>query len=73
MPRLTSATILALLLLPAGAYAQRGISPSVASLAVHDVNEVFLGVTNRGAFGLRLTDTGAPGNFPRGTPNGYLF
>jgi hypothetical protein len=75
MSRLTSATIglAAVALLPAGSFAQRGISPSVASLAVHDVNQVFLRVTNRGAIGLRLTDTGAPGNFPRGTPNRYLF
>ncbi|HJU86879.1 MAG TPA: hypothetical protein VJ788_05885, partial [Gemmatimonadota bacterium] len=74
MPRLTPATILAVIaLFPAAARAQRDVTPSVASLAVHDVNEVFLRVTNRGAFGLRLTDTGAPGNFPRGTPNRYLF
>ena len=75
MPRLISATIglVALALLPGAAQAQRGIAPSVASLAVHDVNEVFLRVTNRGAFGLRLTDTGAPGNFPIGSPNRYLF
>ena len=75
MPRLIPATILAALaLLPAGAYAQRGISPSAFSLAAHDVNEVFLGVTNRGAFGVVLTSTGSPTNFfPRGTPNQYLF
>jgi hypothetical protein len=74
MSRLITSAIglAALALLPAAAEAQREITPSVASLAVHDVNEVFLRVTNRGAFGLRLTDT-PPGNFPIGTPNRYLF
>lgn len=76
MPRLTAAATIALAALgslPAAAQAQREIKPSVASLATHDVNEVFLRVTNRGSFGLRLTDTSPPGNFPRGTPNRYLF
>ncbi|MGH7567311.1 MAG: FlgD immunoglobulin-like domain containing protein [Gemmatimonadota bacterium] len=76
MPRLIAATpiaLVALVLLPAAARAQREVAPSVASLAVHDVNEVFLRVTNRGSFGLRLMDINPPGNFPRGTPNRYLF
>ena len=75
MPRLTAATIAlaALASQPVMARAQREITPSVASLAVHDVNDVFLRVTNRGSYGLRLTETNPPGNFPRGTPNRYLF
>ena len=76
MPRLIPATIgvLALALLPTAAQAQRGILPSVISIGAHDVNEVFLGVTNRGAFGLQRADIGMPGNFfPIATPNVYLF
>ena len=76
MPRLTAAATIALFgiaFVPAAALAQRELGPSVASLAVHDVNDVFLRVTNRGSYGLRLTTTGDAGNFPRGTPNGYLF
>jgi hypothetical protein len=75
MPRLIPTTILAMLaLLPTGAYAQRGISPSVFSLAEHDVNDAFLRVTNRGAYGVRRADTDTPGNFfPIGTSNVYLF
>lgn len=76
MPRLIPATIgvLALALLPTAAQAQRGILPSVISIGAHDVNEVFLGVTNRGAYGLRRADIGMPGNFfPIATPNVYLF
>jgi hypothetical protein len=76
LPRLIAAITIALAALasvPRAARAQRDLAPSVASLAVHDVNDVFLRVTNRGSFGLRLTDVNPPGNFPRGTPNRYLF
>ncbi|HUF88883.1 MAG TPA: T9SS type A sorting domain-containing protein [Gemmatimonadota bacterium] len=75
MPRLTVSIVVlgALASLPATALGQREISPSVASLAAHDVNDVFLRVTNRGSYGLRLNETTPPGNFPRGTANRYLF
>jgi hypothetical protein len=63
----------ALAFVPRPARAQRDLAPSVASLAVHDVNDVFLRVTNRGSFGLRGAEMNSPGNFPRGTPNRYLF
>ena len=63
-----------LALLPTGARAQRDIAPSVISIGGHDVNEVFLRITNRGAFGLHRADINSPGNFfPIGTPNVYLF
>lgn len=51
--------------------AAQKLEPAVGSLVPHDVNEVFLRVSNRGQFG--LSGEGAPGNFPRGTPNRYLF
>lgn len=75
MPRLIPATIglAALALAPAVASAQRGIAPSVASLGVHDVNEVFLRVTNRGSYGVSRNEPQPPGNFPIGTANRYLF
>ena len=75
MSRLTALMIAMgiLVSVPAIGLAQRGLRPSVASLAVHDVNQVFLRVTNRGSYGLRLEQTNPPGNFPRGTPNNYLF
>ncbi|HEY7471337.1 MAG TPA: T9SS type A sorting domain-containing protein [Gemmatimonadota bacterium] len=76
MPRLTAAAIASvgiLTLVPAAARAQRDLEPSVASLGAHDVNQVFLRVTNRGAYGLRLEQSNSPGNFPRGTLNSYLF
>lgn len=75
MPRLTAATIALgmLAFVPAAARAQRDLVPSVASLGAHDVNQVFLRVTNRGSYGLRLEQTNSPGNFPRGTLNSYLF
>ena len=77
MPRLTAVTCAALAALaisPAALQAQRELEHSVASLAVHDVNEIFLRVTNRGAYGLRgRGELTPPGNFPRGTPNRYLF
>ena len=76
MPRLTtvpSAALLALVISPSVVHAQRELDSSVASLAAHDVNQVFLRVTNRGAYGLRLTETNPPGTFPIGTPNVYLF
>lgn len=76
MPRLTavlSAALLALVISPTVIHAQRELDSSVASLAAHDVNEVFLRVTNRGAYGLRLAETNPPGTFPIGTPNVYLF
>ena len=75
MPRLTVATIALgmLAFVPTAARAQRDLVPSVASLGAHDVNQVFLRVTNRGSYGLRLEQTNSPGNFPRGTLNSYLF
>lgn len=77
MPRLTAvacAALTALAAFPAALHAQRELENSVASLAVHDVNDIFLRVTNRGAYGLRLLgEPTPPGNFPRGTPNRYLF
>jgi len=76
MSRLTATAITlgALAALPTAAFGQRELTPSVASLVTHDVNDVFLRVTNRGAYGLRgLTETSPPGNFPRGTSNRYLF
>jgi hypothetical protein len=76
MPRLTAAATIALAALaslPVAARAQRELAPSVASLVAHDINQVFLRVTNRGSYGFRLSETSPPGNFPRGTPNGYLF
>jgi hypothetical protein len=75
MPRLTAASIAMgmLAFIPTTARAQRDLVPSVASLAAHDVNQVFLRVTNRGSYGLRLEQTNSPGNFPRGTLNSYLF
>src|SRR5512134_855184 len=76
MPRLTavlSAALLALVISPTVVHAQRELDSSVASLAAHDVNDVFLSVTNRGAYGLRPAGTNPPGTFPIGTPNVYLF
>jgi hypothetical protein len=76
MPRLipTGLGLAALALLPTAAQAQRDIAPSAVSIGAHDVNEVFLRVTNRGAYGLRRGDTETPGNlFPISTPNAYLF
>jgi len=76
MPRLIASILVlgALASLPATALGQREITPSVASLVAHDVNDVFLRVTNRGSYGLRrLNETSPPGNFPRGTANRYLF
>lgn len=48
------------------------LQPAAGSLVAHDVNRTFLRVSNRGGFGLSLE---APdvGNFPRGSPNRYLF
>lgn len=48
------------------------LAPAAGSLVPHDVNEVFLSVSNRGGYGLILGPSD-PGNFPRGTPNRYLF
>jgi hypothetical protein len=74
MPRLTAVAGGVLLALsPTAVHAQRELEPSVASLGAHDVNEIFLRVTNRGAYGLRLSETNPPGTFPLGTPNVYLF
>lgn len=42
------------------------------SLVAHDANQVLLEVSNRGGFGL-ASGPSDPGNFPRGTPNRYLF
>ncbi|HUP01321.1 MAG TPA: FlgD immunoglobulin-like domain containing protein [Gemmatimonadota bacterium] len=56
---------------PPPALAQ-GLVGAAGSLVAHDVNRVFLRISNRGGFGLSLQDNDA-GNFPRGTLNRYLF
>lgn len=68
---IAAAAVLALA--PGALLAQREVAPSVASLGAHDANQVFLRVTNRGAYGLALTQQNPPGNFPIGSPNSYLF
>lgn len=48
------------------------LNPAVASLVAHDMNEVFLRVSNRGNYGAQLNANDV-GNFPLGTVNRYLF
>lgn len=62
---------LAALAAAAPAPAQK-LTPAAGSLVPHDVNDVFLRVSNRGGMGLALMENDA-GNFPRGTPNRYIF
>lgn len=71
MPRLSGVILVCLLGLAGPAAAQK-LQPAAGSLVPHDVNQVFLRVSNRGGYGLAIQ---APdlGNFPRGTPNQYLF
>lgn len=73
MPQLSKIAILCGLLfaLPATAGAQK-LTMSFNSLAAHDTNRVFLRVSNRGGFGLALSDADG-GNFPQGTLNRYIF
>lgn len=71
MPRLTAAALLAALAGATPAFSQK-LLPSASSLVAHDRNEVFLRVSNRGGYGLAVQAADA-GNFPRGTPNRYLF
>jgi hypothetical protein len=73
MPQLSRIAILCALLsiVPATAGAQK-LTMSTNSLIAHNANEVFLRVSNRGGFGLALSDADA-GNFPNGTPNRYIF
>lgn len=71
MSRLTAAALLAVLAGAAPLPAQK-LLPAANSLVAHDENRIFLRVSNRGGYGLALQ---APdlGNFPRGSPNQYLF
>ena len=73
MPQLSRIAILCVLLstIPATAGAQK-LTMSVNSLIAHDANQAFLRVSNRGGFGLALSDADA-GNFPNGTLNRYIF
>lgn len=52
--------------------AAQKLVPAAGSLVPHDVNDVFLRVSNRGGYGLALAGVDV-GNFPRGTANRYLF
>ncbi|HKY61344.1 MAG TPA: T9SS type A sorting domain-containing protein [Gemmatimonadota bacterium] len=65
-------SILVFLLGTAAPAAGQKLQPAAGSLVPHDTNQVFLRVSNRGGYGLAIQ---APdvGNFPRGTPNRYLF
>ena len=71
MPRLTAAVLLAALASASPVFSQK-LLPAASSLVAHDRNEVFLRVSNRGGYGLAVEAADA-GNFPRGTPNRYLF
>jgi hypothetical protein len=71
MPRL-SGVILIGILGTAGPAAGQKLQPAAGSLVPHDANRVFLRVSNRGGYGL-ATQSLDVGNFPRGTPNRYLF
>lgn len=62
----------ALTLLGAAPLPAQKLLPAANSLVAHDENEVFLRVSNRGGYGLALQAADA-GNFPRGSPNRYLF
>ena len=48
------------------------IEGAAGSLVAHDVNDVFLRISNRGGFGLTVGNNDF-GNFPRGSSNRYLF
>ena len=71
MPRLSGVILIGLLGM-AGSAAGQKLQPAAGSLVPHDANRVFLRVSNRGGYGLAIQ---APdvGNFPRGSPNRYLF
>lgn len=69
--RIPSMVAAAVLAAATPAVAQK-LVPAVGSLVAHDVNDVFLRVSNRGGFGLAVQEFDV-GNFPRGTPNRYLF
>lgn len=64
--------VLSLALATPAAAQKRPLTPAAFSIVPHDANDVFLRVSNRGGIGLSV-QAGDAGNFPRGTPNRYLF
>jgi hypothetical protein len=52
-----------------------GGEPALSSLDVeyHDVNAVYLAVSNQGVIGNEIVTGNGAGHFPRGTSNNYIF